>query len=233
MDSISGRLFRADKPWQLYLAVSMGCFLLAVLLSQGELQRQRENLAERLAPHVLRFHILADSDRKEDQQVKLEIRSLILDYLKRHLPEHAGKADTIACLDENRLEIEQLADRYLEERGFDYHANLQLTNCYFPTRSYGKLTFPCGRYDAARITLGKGDGHNWWCVLYPQFCFLDTACTDIPQESTQMLRQELAKGDYLALEDNRPDIKIRFFLLPRFGTAGSPAASEDGGMPNG
>ena len=204
----------------------MGCFCWQCCFLRGSFNGKREVWRTGLSPHVLRFHILADSDGKEDQQVKLEVRSLILDYVKKHLPDHAGKADTIACLEENREEIEQLADRYLENRGFDYHTSLQLTNCYFPTRSYGELVFPCGYYDAARITLGKGEGHNWWCVLYPQFCFLDTACTAVPQESTRMLQQELTEGDYLALEDNRPDIKIRFFLFPQFGSPDiSPADS--------
>ena len=82
--------------------LSLTCFLLAILLSQGWAQSQKEALAGRLAPSVLRFHVLAESDSREDQQVKLEVRSLLLDYLKKHLPDQADKADTIACLKKNR-----------------------------------------------------------------------------------------------------------------------------------
>ena len=214
MNGISKRFPHTGKPWQLYLAISMGCFLFAMLLSQGKLQKQREDLAASLSPSVLRFHILADSDNAADQQVKLEVRSLVLDYLKEHLPEYPDKQDTISCLSENQKEIEQLANDYLKQRGFDYRTSLQLTHCYFPTRRYGKLVFPCGFYDAARITLGKGSGHNWWCVLYPQFCFVDAACTAVPQESARLLQRELGEEGYLALQDNRPEVQIRFRLFP-------------------
>lgn len=214
MGKISKHFVGLDRSWQLSLALSLSCFLMAFLLSQGELQRQREALAGRLAPSVLRFHILAESDKKADQQIKLEVRSLILDYLKEHLSDNPDKETTIACLEQNKEEIVKLANRHLKERGFDYQTDLELTNCYFPTRSYGQLVFPCGYYDAARITLGKGKGHNWWCVLYPRFCFVDASCSGIPRESSMKLREEIKESDYLALENNFPDIEIRFFFFP-------------------
>jgi len=62
--------------------------------------------------------------------------------------------------------------------------------------------------------LGKGRGHNWWCVLYPRFCFVDAVCSSIPEETLAFLQQNVNQDDFLALEDNRPEIKIRFFLLP-------------------
>ena len=207
---------RTAKSWQASLALSLGCFLLALIFSQGQARKQQEALAGRLAPSVLRFHILAESDIKQDQQVKLEVRSLILDFLREQLPKNAGKEETIACLSQNQEKIESIANTYLRQHGFDYSARLQLTNCYFPTRIYGDYVFPCGYYDAARITLGKGEGHNWWCVLYPQFCFVDEACTSVPQESSSLLEKELKEDDYLALKDNRPDVQIRFFLFPSF-----------------
>ena len=203
------------KSWQASLALSLGCFLLALIFSQGQARQQQEALAARLAPSVLRFHILAESDTKADQQVKLEVRSLVLDFLKEHLSGNADKEKTMACLSQNQEKIENMANAYLKQQGFDYHASLQLTNCYFPTRIYGDYVFPCGYYDAARITLGKGEGHNWWCVLYPQFCFVEEACTSVPGESVSRLEQALKEDDYLALKNNRPDVEIRFFLFPQ------------------
>lgn len=212
---------------QVCMALSLGFFLLTLLLTQIQLQRQNEALAMRLSPRLLRFHILADSDDEKDQQVKLEVRSLILDYLKDHLAADADKEDTVACLTANRQEIEILADNYLKNRGFDYQAHLQpMVHCYFPSRAYGPYVFPCGYYDAARITLGKGKGHNWWCVLYPRFCFVDTACTAVPRESTRTLEAELNPSDYLAIQDNRPDIRIRFLFFPTLGE--TPVTGDPG-----
>ena len=93
-------------------------------------------------------------------------------------------------------------------------ARLSLERTWFPTRIYNDLVIPCGTYDAARVILGKGKGHNWWCVLYPRFCFLDEVCKEIPEKSRRELQDKLNQGDYPLLEDHRPDIKIRFFFFP-------------------
>lgn len=197
-----------------YALLSLGCLLLAMLLTLAQVQKGQEALADRLSPSLLRFHILANSDSGRDQEVKLKVRSLLLDYMQKQLDGDADKEETVEYLQNHQREVEQLADRYLEENGFDYQAKLELTNCYFPTRVYDGLVFPCGNYDAARITLGKGDGHNWWCVLYPRLCFVDAACSEIPEESERKLAAELKESDYLALRDNRPKIEIRFLIFP-------------------
>lgn len=197
-----------------YALLSLSCLLLALILSMSQVRKGQEALADRLSPSLLRFHILANSDSGDDQQVKLEVRSLILDYMQEQLDEDADKEETMQYLEDNKIEVEQLANRYLEEKGFGYQARLELTNCYFPARAYDDMVFPCGYYDAARITLGRGEGHNWWCVLYPRLCFVDAVCSEVPEESEQALKSGLEEGDYLALRDNRPKMDIRFLMLP-------------------
>lgn len=204
------------------LALGLGFLFLALLLSMNQVQKQREALAERIAPSLLRFHILANSDSPADQQVKLEVRSLILDYIQELLPDRQGKEETIRCLREQKAAIEETASQYLAQRGYPYKADLEITRCYFPTRVYDNMVIPCGQYDAARITLGKGDGHNWWCVLYPRFCFVDAACKEIPRESRNQLRNQINQDDYLALENHRPDFEFRFRLFPSFSFSKSP-----------
>ena len=193
------------------LALGLGFLFMALLLSMNQVQQQREALAQRIAPSLLRFHILANSDSSADQQVKLEVRSLILDYIQELLPPEQGKKETIRCLREQKAAIEKTASQYLAQRG------------YFPTRVYDNMVIPCGEYDAARITLGKGKGHNWWCVLYPRFCFVDAACKEIPKESRSQLRNQINQDDYLALENHRPDFEFRFRLFPSFSFSKSPA----------
>ncbi len=196
------------------MILALGCFSLSLLVLMGQIRQRQEALADRISPSVLRFHILANSDSKKDQEIKLKVRSLILDYIQTQLPENAGKQETEACLAAKRPAIEARANEYLASHGFDYQAKLQLTRCYFPMRAYGAMVFPCGTYDAARIILGKGKGHNWWCVLYPRFCFVDAVCSEIPDESLAVLRQNIKQDDYLALEDHRPELNIRFRLFP-------------------
>lgn len=205
------------------LALGLGFLFMALLLSMNQVQQQREALAQRIAPSLLRFHILANSDSSADQQVKLEVRSLILDYIQELLPPEQGKKETIRCLREQKAAIEKTASQYLAQHGYPYGAELEITRCYFPTRVYDNMVIPCGEYDAARITLGKGKGHNWWCVLYPRFCFVDAACKEIPKESRSQLRNQINQDDYLALENHRPDFEFRFRLFPSFSFSKSPA----------
>ena len=196
-----------------HLALCLTFLLLGILLCMGQIRTEQESLAARIAPSVLRFHILANSDSDADQNIKLEIRSLILDYMQKSMDSDATKEETVQWVSAHRPELTALADTYLKQHGFDYQSSLQITNDYFPARTYDNLVFPCGNYDAVRITLGSGNGHNWWCVLYPRFCFVDAACSEIPSESEGKLRRELKQGDYLALEDHRPNFEIRLKLL--------------------
>lgn len=196
---------------RLFLAV----FLLLLLLFMGNLQKNREALADRISPAILRFHILANSDSAKDQTLKLEVRSFLLDYLQNRLPEQAdSKEAVLSWLSKHQTDLKNATDQFLNQHGIPYQANLSLERTYFPTRVYDHLVIPCGTYDAARVVLGNGRGHNWWCVLYPRFCFLDEVCKEIPKESQEELQEKLNQGDYSLLEDHRPDIKIRFFFFP-------------------
>lgn len=197
---------------------------LLLLLSMGSLQKSREALAGRIAPSILRFHILANSDCAEDQDVKLEVRSYLLDWIHDRLPQNVDSKETmVTWLTENQTSLETAADRFLEQKGMPYQMHLSLEHTYFPTRVYDNLVIPCGSYDAARVILGAGNGHNWWCVLFPRFCFLDEVCKEIPEESRDELRTKLNQGDYSLLEDHRPDFKIRFFFIPQLQVPGLPS----------
>lgn len=193
----------------------LSLLLLSLLLTMGNLQKSREALADRIAPSILRFHILANSDSREDQAVKLEVRSFLLDYIHDRLLETADSKEAVTTwLSENKRSLETAADSFLTEKQAPYQARLDLERTWFPTRVYDGLVVPCGTYDAVRVILGDGKGHNWWCVLYPQFCFLDEVCKEIPEESRKELQEKLNQGDYPLLEDHRPDLKIQFFFFP-------------------
>lgn len=193
----------------------LSLLLLFLLLTMGNLQKSREALADRIAPSILRFHILANSDSREDQAVKLEVRSFLLDYIHDRLLETADSKEAVTTwLSENKRSLETAADSFLTEKQAPYQARLDLERTWFPTRVYDGLVVPCGTYDAVRVILGDGKGHNWWCVLYPQFCFLDEVCKEIPEESRKELQEKLNQGDYPLLEDHRPDLKIQFFFFP-------------------
>ncbi|MCD8225056.1 MAG: stage II sporulation protein R [Clostridiales bacterium] len=211
--------------------ISLLCLLAALLCMMSGLRREREALAARIVPAVLRFHVLADSDAPEDQQVKLEVRSLILDYIHGRLDDDSEKEDTVRWLKQHADEVTATADDYLTTQGFPYRSTLTLTREYFPSRVYDNFVFPCGWYDAVRVVLGNGKGHNWWCVLYPRFCFADAVCTTVPEESLALLEQKIGREDFLLLQDPRPDrnFSFQFRLFPGlsfYSTVASPATPQ-------
>ncbi|MCD8120892.1 MAG: stage II sporulation protein R [Clostridiales bacterium] len=194
----------------------LAALLLAFLIGIGQMRMQQEALAGRVAPQVLRLHVIANSDDDEDQAIKLEIRSLLLDRIEEWVRKEkpTGKADAVAHVKQEKNGWIDEINAFLKRNAFSYLADIQLTECRFPPRQYGNVVFPEGMYDAVRVVLGEGKGRNWWCVLYPSFCFVKEACHMVPEDTLAYLREHLNRDDCLALLDSRPDIQIRFLFFP-------------------
>ena len=215
-------------PHKLPLSLSALLLFTALLLSLTLRQQYDEALADRLAPDILRFHILADTNSREDQQLKLEVRDLVIRRIQELLGDQATKEETIALVSSRKEELENLARGYLASRGKDLPVTLTLTRDYFPTKSYGDLVFPCGTYDTARMTIGSGKGRNWWCVLYPPLCYTDAIRAIVPEPSKKSLAETVGAEDYSALlprplspareeeKKQAPRREVRFFFLDLF-----------------
>lgn len=106
----------------------------------------------------------------------------------------------------------QVADEVLEREGMDYQADAQVTKCYFPEKSYGDMTFPRGEYEALRINLGEAAGHNWWCVLYPNLCFLDATYAVVSDDGKEELKGVLTDDEYQLLTDDK-ELKVKWFFF--------------------
>ncbi|NLW43689.1 MAG: stage II sporulation protein R [Syntrophomonadaceae bacterium] len=119
---------------------------------------------------VLRLHVVANSNRLDDQKVKLKVRDSIINLMGNRLAkvESADAAYRIAA--DSIPDIEQAARETLAAHGYDYPVTVSVGNFDFPTRFYGAQVFPCGEYAAVRVVLGEGRGQNWWCVLFPPLC---------------------------------------------------------------
>lgn len=120
--------------------------------------------------NTLRLHIPACSDLESDQTVKLKVRDAVLELLSEPLSECKSKDDAVNVVLEMREEIESEADRVLEENGKSYRASVSVVKEHYPEKDYGELTLPAGTYTSLKIELGKAEGKNWWCVLFPQVC---------------------------------------------------------------
>ena len=155
--------------YKISLCISALCFFTAFLILMASRTTGEEALASRIAPEILRFHVLAESDSARDQNLKLGVKGLVLDYIHGQVPEDADKEQLEQWIEGNKTSIETMAQDWLADQGASYPVKLELTRDYFPTKAYGDMVFPCGTYDAVRITIGSGKGHNWWCVLYPPY----------------------------------------------------------------
>ena len=153
---------------RLELAALIG---LVITLGVSSVTGFMQDCAE-LRQEVLRIHILADSDQEPDQAVKLQVRDAVLEAINQDFSGDGTLEGTIACLEGEMGRIEETANEVLAEAGMPYQA--ELTEMYFTTREYERdgstFSMPAGRYQALRITLGSGEGHNWWCVAYPPMC---------------------------------------------------------------
>ena len=119
---------------------------------------------------VVRLHILANSDSDIDQNVKLKVRDKLLQSGNELFSGNMTVETAYDVLSENKKDIEAYINNILSEEGFDYRSQVQLVREYYPTRTYEAFTLPAGEYLSLKVILGNGDGHNWWCVMFPPLC---------------------------------------------------------------
>ena len=141
---------------------------LAALLLLVLLPKQAAALAVATTEGVLRLHILANSDSAGDQALKLRVRDALLPLFAA--AESYDDARTFVL--DHGAELLTICETTLSAAGAPYGAQLLLGVSDFPDRTYGGTLFPAGAYDAVRIVLGAGAGHNWWCVLFPPLCIV-------------------------------------------------------------
>lgn len=181
-----------------YICLSFTLVLTAFLVVMSAVRNRNTALASRIAPEILRFHVLANSDSSGDQALKLEVKDLLLEEIRKNSGADSKEA-LCGYIAENRRSLEQTAESYMESRGYGYRAEILLEQCMFPEKTYGDMTFPAGTYDAVRVLIGEGKGKNFWCVLYPSLCYLDSTYAVVPDESKDTLKALLPEDDFLAL----------------------------------
>ncbi len=184
------------------------CVLALSLLWLGSVLRDRKTLNE----NVIRLHVVADSDEEADQAVKLRVRDAVTAYLTPRLEALPDAQQAKAWLEEHLGTIQTVANKALKACGVSDTAVVSLAREAFDTRHYDSFSLPAGIYDALRITIGEGQGKNWWCVVFPQLCFSATQ-TGFEDTAAGAGFSEPLTG---ALEGEQP-YGIRFFFLDCLG----------------
>ena len=134
---------------------------------------------------LIRFHVIANSDSEEDQNLKLKVRDAIINYLQPKLLES-----------ESIEESELISKNIILENGYDYDVKVGIDYSKFPTKQYSNVVLPAGEYKALRIIIGEGKGKNWWCVMFPPLCFVDEQKGIIDKDTDDKLREVLTEEEY-------------------------------------
>ena len=146
---------------------------------------------EGLRDNVLRLHILANSDSEIDQNIKLKVRDAVLELC----PEIFSDSDDITEAVENAAvdipKLTETANRVLSDNGFEYKAVVSVEENYFSTRVYDTYTLPAGYYNSVTIRLGKAQGKNWWCIMYPSVCISSARLKNgVPNDSNEVAENQ-------------------------------------------
>lgn len=175
-----------------------------------------QRLQREIAREVIRLHVVANSDSEEDQALKLQVKEEILELLRAQMSEDKTVGMAQQTLRDNLDEIEKTACRCLQDKGYDYEVNAELGTCYFPVKEYGDLTFPAGEYKALKVNIGKSEGKNWWCVMYPTLCFVDSTYQNVPDESKEKLKENLTEEEYDSLLTGGDEVEYGFKIFDFF-----------------
>lgn len=188
--------------------VLLFCLVLAATVWICGLVSDKQTLQKEL----VRLHVVAASDSAADQAIKLRVKDAVVESLRTDMERMGSAEEAKAYLRENLPELEMLANRILQEAGSTDTARASLALEEFPARVYDTFTLPAGLYDALRITIGEGEGKNWWCVAFPSLCLPATvegfeeaaSCAGFSDSLTEALEGE---GGY----------ELRFWVLDVWG----------------
>ena len=143
-------------------------FILLCTVGCSPTPAARELLPE---SEYLRIHVRADGNSAEAQRVKYLVKDAVVAYLTPLLSPCVTKEEARQTVLNSREALISVANAVLSRENAPYRAAAALKTEVFPTRVYDGITLPFGSYEALVVTLGKGTGENWWCVVYPPLCF--------------------------------------------------------------
>ena len=165
-----------------------------------------------ISNNVLRLHVIANSDSEKDQNVKYQVRDILLEYMKEHT-QIKTKEEAISFINSNICTLTDLTNQILSKNNCNYVAHISITNSNFPTKTYANTSFPAGNYQALKVELGKASGQNWWCVMFPPLCFVNVSDGILSPESNQAMKENLTDEEYRLISSDETDIQIKFKLV--------------------
>lgn len=161
--------------------------------------------SEEIRSDVLRLHVIANSDTSVDQNLKLRLRDYILQEGKDIFNGSVNVENAVEKIEPVLPELEKSAKAFVNQAGFDYDVKISLSKEYFTTRTYETVTLPAGKYLALRVVIGSGEGHNWWCVMFPPMC--------VPAADKKDEIENVFSEKEIKLVESKPKYEPRFKVV--------------------
>lgn len=176
----------------LVMLLAGGCFW---KYQEFQLQRTQQEIAEK----ILRFHVRANSDSREDQALKLKVRDAVGAFMEQKLAHAADREECMRMVQQHLPQIVSTAEQTIRQEGYVYPVSAQIGTVDFPQKTYGNYTFPAGDYEALNLVIGSGKGQNWWCVMYPNMCFHGAVYEVVDEDARKSLKRVLSEDEYDAV----------------------------------
>lgn len=204
------------KPWMIKASIFLLImFFIFGIINYVYINTDRE-LAD-VADKLIRLHVVANSDSVEDQELKRKVRDEVIKQISPKFEGLKDIAEVREVIASNLALIERIAKEVVQQAEKTYGAKAVMGSYDFPTKIYGNLTLPAGNYQALKVVLGKGEGQNWWCVMFPPLCFIDIAHGVVPEKTMSELKQSLTEEEYRLLTATKTDeempIKLKFKVV--------------------
>ncbi|MDD9271985.1 stage II sporulation protein R [Paenibacillus sp. GCM10023248] len=178
-----------------YKSLLLVAFALIVMIACWESNRTNAAVVSPVIPEEsIRLRILANSDSAQDQALKREIRDAIIARMQEWVVGPQSLEEARAVVTAHLPEFDALVGQMIEERGYRYTHTVELGQVPFPTKMYGNQVYPAGDYEALRVTIGSGEGQNWWCVLFPPLCFVDSVSGEAVAAAAVVTKTEQAEA---------------------------------------
>ncbi len=175
-------------------------------------------VSSNIADGVFRLHVIANSDSVEDQNLKYKVRDALLDYMNSICSDVSSKEDAMNIASEHLEDFKAIAENVIYENNYTYPVSVEIGKYNFPTKNYGDVSIPAGIYDALRVKIGKASGKNWWCVMFPPLCFVDVSSGIVPNESKELLQENMSTEEYdlITNSSNNSDLNFKFKIVELF-----------------
>jgi stage II sporulation protein R len=209
----------STKSLQFY---SILAFALILLVMSWESNRSNAAvIVSEIPQESIRLRILANSDSPQDQALKRDIRDAIVAQMEQWVTGPQTIEEARAFVTDHLSELDQLVGAMIQQRGYKYEHTVELGIVPFPTKMYGNQVYPAGDYEALRVTIGEAKGQNWWCVLFPPLCFVDSVsgeavaaaavvADDVKAKDSSNEEDQGSDSEEQTIKSEKPE--VRFFL---------------------